>query len=110
MSRNHFCPGIVGDFTNNTGAPIAPGDLVLVGVRVAVALVAIPVGATGSVQYKEVFLVKKTAAQAWTNGQRLYFNAGTSAATTTVGSNAVAGVAFKDALAADTVGYLALNE
>lgn len=110
MSRNHFCPGIVGDYTNATGAAIAAGDLVLVGARVAVALVDIPDGGTGSVQYKEVFLVKKTTGEAWANGAVLYLNNATKAATTTVGSNVRAGVAFKAALAGDTVGYLAVNE
>lgn len=47
---------------------------------------------------------KKTAAEAWTAGQKLYLIVATGTYTTTVGSNQLAGVAYADALAADTLG------
>lgn len=111
MSRNHYCPGIVGDFTAS-GASYVAGDLVKVGQRVAVALVDIADGATGTVQYKEVFLVAKTTTETYANGDILYYVAATKkvSSDSNSGANIRAGVAFKAAASADTTCYLALNE
>jgi hypothetical protein len=46
----------------------------------------------------------KTAAEAWTAGQKLYLIVATGIYTTTVGTNQLAGVALADVAAAATVG------
>lgn len=56
-----------------------------------------------------VFTLTKTAAQAWTLGQTLYWDNTTRAVTTTVGTNKMIGAAFAAALAADTVGQVLLD-
>lgn len=50
----------------------------------------------------------KTAGEAWTEGQALYWNNATRALTTTVGSNKKVGNARYAALAADVVGWIRL--
>lgn len=53
---------------------------------------------------KKVIGAPKTAAEAWTAGQKLYFIAATGVLTTTVGTNDFAGFAAADAIAAATSG------
>lgn len=62
MARNYKKPGVVIDFTNNTGSPIVSGQLLKVGAIAAIALGDIAVDATGSVQIDEVFTVPKVTA------------------------------------------------
>jgi predicted RecA/RadA family phage recombinase len=52
--------------------------------------------------------VPKTAAEAWTAGESLYYVTATGALTTTAAGNIKAGYAFADALAADVVGDILL--
>lgn len=66
-------------------------------------------GAEVVLKRKGVFELPKTAAEAWTQGQPLYWNAGTKAFTTTAGSNQRRGVAFAAADAADTTGDVLLD-
>lgn len=54
-------------------------------------------------------LVAKTAAQAWTAGALLYWDATASSFTTTSTSNTLAGYAYADAASADTTGYILLS-
>lgn len=53
---------------------------------------------------KVIRQAKKTAAEAWVAGQKLYLIVATGTYTTTVGSNQLAGVAYADAAAADVLG------
>ena len=64
MAKNHVQPGKVLDYVNTTGAAIASGSVVVVGALLGVALVDIPVGATGSVAVDGVFSVPKVAGAA----------------------------------------------
>lgn len=70
------------------------------GVAIATALISAPV----EVATKGVFNLTKTAAQAWTQGQPLYWDNAARAVTTTVGTNKLIGYAATAQLAADTVG------
>jgi len=56
-----------------------------------------------------VYSIPKTAAQAYTLGQILYFDAATSLITSTVASNAIAGYAYKAALAADVEAFVLIG-
>ncbi|MGV8987810.1 MAG: DUF2190 family protein [Cypionkella sp.] len=56
-----------------------------------------------------VFLLAKTAGQAWTQGAKVYWDNTAKNVTTTVGSNTLIGVATVAALSADTTGYVYLD-
>ena len=56
-----------------------------------------------------VFLLTKATAQAWTQGAVIYWDNAARNCTTTVATNKLIGVATAAALAADTVGYVRLN-
>ncbi len=100
-----------GEFLDYTpGAAVAAGDVVVATDRVFVAPRAIAANTLGSVATRGVFRLLKTTAEAWTFGQRLYWNAGTSRVTTTVGTNKVIGYAAAAALAADTEGNVLLGQ
>ncbi|MDH1765152.1 DUF2190 family protein [Comamonas aquatica] len=108
MATNHVQPGKVLDYVNTTGAAIASGSVVVVGALLGVALVDIPVGATGSVAVDGVFSVPKVAGAAIGQGAPVVFKAATKAFTT--GGSLAAGdvsgaaaVCFSAAASADTL-------
>lgn len=73
MANNYVQPGRVLDYVNTTSAAIASGQVVLVGAVLGVALGAIPVGETGSVQVEGVFALPKKAGTAVPQGAALVF-------------------------------------
>lgn len=109
MAQNYIQCGDVVNYTNGTGSAIASGDVVIIGSLVGVALVNIAIGATGSVQLEGVFSVAKTTPLAIGQGDKLYWNTGTSKVTKTATDTPI-GVAFEDAASSDTTVLVSLYE
>ena len=93
-----------------SGAAVSAGQAVLCSVRVFVAPRAIADGELGALQTSGVWTIQKTTSEAWTFGQKLYWNAGTSKATTTASTNKVLGYAAAVALSAATEGSVLLGQ
>lgn len=76
MAKNFVSDGDTIQWTNGTGAAVASGQVVKVGVSMlGVALVAIAIGATGSVAVEGVFSgVPKVSAAVFTQGEKLLFD------------------------------------
>ena len=95
---------------NNVTLPapyaLTSGQVAQVGSIIGVAQGAAAISADVVLVRKGVFTLTKTAAQAWTLGQTLYWDNAARAVTTTVGTNKIIGAAFAAALAADTVGQV----
>lgn len=83
MATNQVKPGEVLTWTNGTGSAVSSGDVVTVGATndatLAVALVDIANGATGSVQRCGVFNVAKVSAAVWKQGESLIWDSSASA-------------------------------
>lgn len=109
MATNHFQPGKVLDWTNDTGEDVVSGELVLIGVLAGVALTDIADGAVGAVQVEEVFELPKTESQAVTAGAVVYKDASTGLVTTTSSENTRIGVAVQAAGASDATVRVKLN-
>ncbi|MGZ4954135.1 MAG: DUF2190 family protein [Methylobacter sp.] len=76
MAKNYVQSGEVSDYTNNTAAAIASGDPVVIGnQQIGIALVAIAIGAIGSVAKEGVFQLAKDTTQAVVQGQKLWWDA-----------------------------------
>lgn len=101
-----------GDFLNYTpsGAAVTAGQPVLCGDRVFVAPNAIADGVLGALATEGVWEFGKTTGEAWAFGQKLYWVAGTSKASTTAGSNKVCGYAAAAAVSGATVGNVLLGQ
>ena len=95
---------------NNVTLPapyaLTSGQVAQVGSIIGVAQGAAAITADVVLVRQGVFTLTKTAAQAWTLGQTLYWDSAARAVTTTVGTNKIIGAAFAAALAADTVGQV----
>ncbi len=95
---------------NNVTLPapyaLTSGQVAQVGSIIGVAQGSAAISADVVLVRQGVFTLTKTAAQAWTLGQTLYWDNAARAVTTTVGSNKTIGAAFAAALAADTVGQV----
>ncbi len=103
MAANKIQAGDVISYTN-AGSAIASGDLVLIGLRVGVALVAIATGASGSVAMSGVFEVTKQGTLVITQGDLLYLDATSGQLDKTTSSQFLAGYAWaSEASAAVTV-------
>ena len=75
MARNYESDGNVIQWTNGTGAAVASGHVVKVGNILGVALVAIAIGASGSVAVEGVFSgVPKVSAAVFVQGEKLLFD------------------------------------
>ena len=75
MARNYESDGNVIQWTNGTGAAVASGQVVKVGNILGVALVAIAIGASGSVAVEGVFSgVPKVSAAVFVQGEKLIFD------------------------------------
>lgn len=107
MAKNYVQPGRVLDYVNNGSVAIASGQAVVVGAVIGVALAAIAVGATGSVQVEGVFTLPKKTGTAVGQGAALVFKA--TSKDFTVGAPAsgdvsgAAAFAFEAAAAGDAV-------
>ncbi|UZP67723.1 DUF2190 family protein [Desulfovibrio mangrovi] len=108
MAQNHVQEGKKMNWTNGGAAAVVSGQAVVVGALVGVAAGDIAVGETGVLEVAEVRFLPK-AAEAITQGAKLYWDAngnpvggvaGSGCLTATATDNTYAGVAF--AAAADT--------
>lgn len=109
MAGNYIMSGEVLDYTNSTGAAIASGAVVLMGVRVGVALVNIADGASGSVRVRGVFTVAKLSTDTPAQGALLYWDATNKRLTTTASGNTLAGFAAKAAGSGATTVEVSIN-
>lgn len=112
MATNYVQPGdhITVENADVTDAvAFSAGDGVLIGSLFGVALVDIAVGDSGAIATKGVWTLPKVSAQAWTVGQKIYWAAATSNATTTAGSDKQIGVAVATADNPSSTGTVLLN-
>src|SRR5690242_15608207 len=109
MAQNYIQPGDVFLYANSTGDTITSGSVVISGSLVGVALGDIADGDTGSVQCEGVFSIPKTTPLAISQGDKLYYNAGTGKVTKTATDTPI-GVAFEDAGSSATTVLVSLYE
>ncbi|MBI9109995.1 DUF2190 family protein [Maridesulfovibrio ferrireducens] len=112
MAQNHICKGKVLDWTNGTGSDVLSGQAVVVGSIFAVALGDIADGESGVLSISEVYALPK-AAEALTQGAKVYWDVdgdpkngvvGSGALTATALNNVYTGVVMNAAVAdAETV-------
>lgn len=97
-----------GDQLTIAAAPYAvtSGQGLQMGSIFGVAVTAAASGAAVEIQTSGVVTLTKQAAQAWTQGQPLYWDNAGRQVTTTVGSNKLIGYAAAAAAAPDTVGQV----
>jgi predicted RecA/RadA family phage recombinase len=107
MTTKYKASGKVMDYLATSA--IASGAVLVIGSKVAVALTDIANGATGSVQTAGVFEVAKLSSDVVAQGAALYWDAGNSRVTLTVGANVPAGYAFAAAGNAVTTVQIVLN-
>ena len=88
---------------------ISCGDFVLIGSGGGVAVVDIPVGESGAVKLTGVYDLPKVSAQAWTQGQKLYWAAATGEVTSTASSNKLIGFAWAAAANPSATGRVKLT-
>lgn len=81
MAKNYESDGNVIQWTNNTGAAVASGQVVKVGANMlGVALVALAIGAAGSVAVEGVFSgVPKVSGAVFAQGEKLLWDASAAA-------------------------------
>ncbi len=75
MATNFVSDGDSLPYTNTTGAAIASGQVIAIGHILAIALVAIPVGAIGQVATEGVFTVPKVPGAVFVQGEKLLWDA-----------------------------------
>lgn len=90
-------PGVV------SGAPVLIGSLLVV------PSVDADEGDSFAAETTGIFELSKTTGEAWTEGQKIYWNAGTSKVSTTSGGNTLVGTASAVAGSADTTGLVRLD-
>lgn len=97
-----------GDQLTIAAAPYAvtAGQGLQMGSIFGVAVGTAALGAAVEAQIEGVFTLTKQTAQAWTQGQALYWDNAGRQVTTTVATNKLIGYAAAAALAADTVGQV----
>ncbi len=96
-------------FVNGTSVAIDSGAVVLITDRISIAVADIAADGSGEVQTEGVFTIAKTAGEAWTLGDQLYWDASASSVTTTSSSHKKAGIAAAIADSADTTGPVKIN-
>ena len=94
--------------TNGSGSDVGSGGVIVAGNQVRVALVALANGDSGECAVAGVWKLDATSADAWDDGDILYWNAGTSKLTDTVGANKQAGFAVGDKAALETTAEVLL--
>ena len=97
------------EWTNSTSTAVAASGIVWLTDRIAVALNAIAVGASDTLNLVGVHTLTATAAETWTVGQQLYYNSATGAITNVAGANPAAGYAFAAKAALATTGSVKIN-
>lgn len=108
MTTKFKTRGVVMDYTN-AGAAIVSGQVLVIGAKIGVALTDIATGATGSVQMAGTFELNKLVTDVVAQGALLYWDAGNSRLTTTVGANVLAGYAYLAAANGVTAQQIVLN-
>lgn len=103
--KNYIAPGDTVAVT--APATVLSGAGVLVGSLFGIASGDAASGAEVLINTTGVYDMAKTAAQAWTSGQLIYWSG--TAATNVVGTNKLIGVALRAELAAATVGRVRLH-
>jgi predicted RecA/RadA family phage recombinase len=107
--KNYIQPGELLDYPNASGATIASGTGVLIGVRLGVAAGDIAIGATGQLRVKGVVSLPKLSTDTPAQGAALYWDNTNKRLTTTTTSNTLAGYAANAAASGDTTVNIALN-
>lgn len=95
-----------------SGSALSAGDVVDLGDLVGIAATDIADGEQGTLLIEGEFYVPKkgSPAETWTQGEKLFWDVGTTAFTDTSSySEAVAGVASRAAESSDTYGYIKLT-
>lgn len=100
--RNYIQPGDT--VTLTAPANLESGEAFAVGGIFGVAAFAADSGDPVEAKRTGIFELPKTTGEAWTAGQRLYWNAGTKKLTTNEGTNLFVGAAAEDAIDAATTG------
>jgi predicted RecA/RadA family phage recombinase len=86
--KNNVCKGERITWTNGTGSAVVSGQLVRVGVLLAIASTNIANGATGELEIGEVYTVPKKASDNITQGQALAYDQSAGNVTNTLGTAA----------------------
>lgn len=90
-------------------AAVTSGAPVVVGALFGVAEHSAASGAPVTLARRGAFRLPKTTGQAWTVGQKLYWDATNSLVTSTVGSNLLIGIALEAVIAAGAAGIVLLD-
>ena len=88
---------------------ITAGAGLLIGNLFGVAAYNAVIGATVDIVTEGVFTLAKTTSQAWTVGQKAYWDDSTKKITTTASSNKLVGVVVATAASNDTTGKVSIN-
>lgn len=107
MTSKFIMSGDVVDYV--AGSAISNGQVLLIGKRIGVALVAIANGATGAVMVRGIFTIAKLSTDVVAQGDLLYWDAGNSRLTTTASGNTQAGYATKAAGSGVTTVEISIN-
>ncbi|MBN2204303.1 MAG: DUF2190 family protein [Thermoleophilia bacterium] len=91
------------------GGGVVSGTLYKVGSLIVCALITADAAALFTALVAGVITAAKTAGETWSEGEPLYYVAGTKALTTTAGANTLCGVAVAAAASADTTGPARLD-
>ncbi|EAQ35756.1 hypothetical protein NB311A_05048 [Nitrobacter sp. Nb-311A] len=105
--KNFIQPGDIVPVT--APADVASGDLVVVGTLFGVATADAANGAVVEIKTTGIFVLPKTSAQAWTQGAKVYWDAGNSVLTTTVSTNLFIGNAVEGADNPSATGVVRLS-
>lgn len=105
--QNYVKPGI--HLTIIAAAAITSGQLVIAGDLVGVAQADAAIGDAVVIVRQGVFELPKTSAQAWTVGAKIYWDAATSACTTTASTNRLIGAAESVAANPSALGRVLLD-
>lgn len=84
------------------------GEFLIVGELMGVAVAAFDSGAAGTLKRTGVFWLPKTTSEAWTQGQKLFWNSSTKKFTTDSSKTPVSAIAWVAADSADTEGKVLL--
>lgn len=114
MATNYLGKGETITFANDAtaAAAIASGDVVEIGSLIGVAVTDIAADASGAVALGGVWTLAKVSAEAWTQGDLLYWDASANNATKTNNTAAdlkVIGAAYADAANPSSTGSVLLN-
>jgi predicted RecA/RadA family phage recombinase len=113
--KNFVQPGEVLEMENTTGAAVNSGGVLAKGDVVGVATVDIPEGETGNVAIEGVYELPKASGSAWSQGDKLIWDADAGAfdlpanVTAATGDIKDAGFAAADAGSSNTTGLVALS-